>query len=55
MEYRLSYSETTGNLWFYSKGETTNFNANIANSNDFKSFEYKAIYYQETLKLVTQI
>ena len=40
-EYSSNYSETTGSLWFYSKGEATDFNADIANNN-FKSFEYKA-------------
>ena len=29
-------------LWFYNKDETTNYNANITNNNDFKSFVYKA-------------
>ena len=29
-------------LWFNSKDEATNFNADIANDNGFKSFEYKA-------------
>ena len=42
IEYSSNYSETTGSLWFYSKDETTNFNADIANHNNFKSFEYKA-------------
>ena len=37
-----SYSETTGSLWFYSKNETTNFNADITNTNTFESFKYKA-------------
>ena len=37
-----NYSETTGSLWFYSKDEGTNFNANVTNTNNFKSFEYKA-------------
>ena len=41
IEYSSNYSETTGNLWFYSKDEATNFNVDIANNN-FKSFEYKA-------------
>ena len=41
-ECSLSYSETTRNLWFYSKGEAVNFNAYIANDNNFKSFKYKA-------------
>ena len=35
-------SETTGSLWFYSKDEATNFNADIDNTDDFKSFKYKA-------------
>ena len=34
VEYSSNYSETTGNLWFYSKDEATNFNADIANSNN---------------------
>ena len=31
-EYSSNYSEKTGSLWFYSKDEATNFNANIANN-----------------------
>ena len=27
IQYSSNYSETTGSLWFYSKDETTNFNA----------------------------
>ena len=42
IEYSSNYSKTTGTLWFYSKDEPTNFNANMANSINFKSFEYKA-------------
>ena len=41
-EYSPNYSETTGRLWFYLKDEATDFNANIANDNNFKSFKYKA-------------
>ena len=41
IEYNSNYSETTGNLWFYSKDEATNFDADIANNN-FNSFEYNA-------------
>ena len=41
MEYSSNYSETTGSLWFYSKDEATNFNADIANDNNFRSFKYK--------------
>ena len=41
--YGSNYSETTGSLWFYSKDEAINFNADIVNNNNsFKSFEYKA-------------
>ena len=42
IEYSSSYSETTGSLWFYSKDKGTNFDADIGNNNNFKSFEYKA-------------
>ena len=42
IEYSSNYSETTGNLWFYSKDESTNFNVSIAKANDFKSFKYEA-------------
>ena len=41
IEYSSNYFETTGSLWFYSKDETTNFNANIADDNNFKSFNYE--------------
>ena len=42
IEYSSNYSETTGSLWFYSKDEASKFNNNIANTNSFKSFKYKA-------------
>ena len=42
IEYSLNYSEATRSLWLYCKDDTTNFNAYIANDNDFKSFMYKA-------------
>ena len=35
-EYSSNYSETTGSLWFYLKDEANNFNADIANNNNFK-------------------
>ena len=38
IEYSSNYSETTGSLWFYSKNERTDFNADIANTANFKSF-----------------
>ena len=49
IEYNSNYSETTGNSWFYSKDEATDFNADIANDNDNKSFEYKAKLLGNTL------
>ena len=41
IKYSSNYSETTGSLWFYSKDEATNFNNNIENSGNFKSFNCK--------------
>ena len=45
-QYKLteysSNSETTGSLWFYSKDEAINFNADIANDNNSKAFQYQA-------------
>ena len=41
IEYISKYSKTTGTLWFYSKDKTVNFNADIANDDNFKSFKYK--------------
>ena len=38
IEYSSNYSETTGSIWFYSKDEATNFNADIANDSNFKPF-----------------
>ena len=42
IEYSSNYSETTGSIWFYSKDEATDFNINFENTDDFKSFNYKA-------------
>ena len=41
IEYSWNYSETAGRLWFYSKDEATNFNVDIANTNNLKSFKCK--------------
>ena len=41
-EYSSNYSDTTGSLWFYSKNETTNFDAAIANIDSFIYIQYKA-------------
>ena len=45
IEYSSNYSETTRSLWFYSKDEATNFNVDIVNDNNFKSYKYKAKLY----------
>ena len=42
IEYSWNYSDTTGSLWFYSKDEGTNFNADIAKTDNVKSFKYNA-------------
>ena len=42
LEYSSSYSDRTGNLWFYSKDESTNFNNYVSNTDALKSFKYKA-------------
>ena len=41
IEYSSNNSETTGSLWLYSKDEATDFNANNANTDNFKSFMFK--------------
>ena len=42
IEHSSNYTEKTGSSRFYSKYQATDFNANIANNNNFKSFEYNA-------------
>ena len=42
IEYSLNYSETKGSVCFYSRDEATDLNNNIASTDDFKSFKYKA-------------
>ena len=49
IEYNSNYFETTGSLQFYSKDERTNYNADIANTNNFKSFKYKAKLLEDTI------
>ena len=41
LERSSNYSDPTDSLWFYSKDEATNFNANIKENNAFTSFKYK--------------
>ena len=42
IEYSSNYSKIKGSLRFYSKDEAINFNNDIENTDDFKSFKYKA-------------
>ena len=42
LQYSSHYSDATDSLPFYSKGKANNFNGDIANTNAFKSFDYKA-------------
>ena len=42
IEYKSNYSETTGSFLFSSKDEAIDFDNNVANTDDFKSFKYKA-------------
>ena len=42
LQYSSHYSDATDSLSFYSKGKANNFNGDIANTNAFKSFDYKA-------------
>ena len=43
IEYSSDYSETTLSLWFCPKDEATNFNKDVANDYNFKSFKYKVL------------
>ena len=49
IEYSSNYSETIESLWFYSKDEAANFNNNISNTNNFKSFECKTKFLGKTV------
>ena len=42
MEYSSNNYGMTGNLWFDSRDETTDFHNGVVNNNAFKSFMYKA-------------
>ena len=44
IEYCSNYSYSTGSLWFYSKDEATDFDADIDNDNNFKSLNIKLNY-----------
>ena len=40
--YSSNYSDTRSSVWVYSKDEATDFNVDIANTNNLESFKYKA-------------
>ena len=44
-----NYSDTTGSLWFYAKNEAANFNAEIMDTNNFKSFKYRTKLWENTV------
>ena len=48
LEYSSNHSNTRGKLWFYSKDEATNFNYDIADTNNFKSFKYTTKLLEKT-------
>ena len=48
IEYSSNYSKRIGSLWSYSKDEASDFKADIANTNDFKFFKYKAKLLEST-------
>ena len=41
VEYSSNYPDTIRSLWFHSKDEATDFNADIVNTDNFKSFKYQ--------------
>ena len=49
IEYSWNYFETAGSLWFNSEDEVTDVNADVANTNDFKSFKYKTKFLGNTV------
>ena len=48
-KYSSNYSDTTANLWFYSKDKATNFDTDTANTNAFKSLNYEAKLLENTV------
>ena len=49
MQNLIEYSSNLKQLWFYSKDEATNFNPDIADTNNIKYFEYKAKLLRNTV------
>ena len=50
IEYTSNYSKTTGSLWCHLKDEETNFNADIQDTNNLKSFNFTAKLLQNTVE-----
>ena len=48
LDYSSKYSDMTCSLWFYSKDEATNFNADITNGSNCKFVNYKAKFLKNT-------
>ena len=55
LQYSSNYSDTTGSLWFYSKDEAIDFNADITNTVAFKSFKLKRNYWEAQFHNLIQI
>ena len=49
LEYSSNFSDTASSLWFYAKDEVTKFNVDIEETNNFKSFKYKAKLLENTV------
>lgn len=49
LEKISNYSDPTGSLWVYSKGKTANFNSDIVNTENVKSFMYKTKLIRSTV------
>ena len=49
IKYSTNYSDTTGSLLFYSKNEAANFNADIMDTNNFKSLKYRTKLLENTV------
>lgn len=49
LEKIWNYSDPTGSLWVYSKGKTANFNSDIVNTENVKSFMYKTKLIRSTV------
>ena len=51
IEYSLNYSKTTGELWFYSKDEATNFNVDNADNIILNVLSIRLRYYEIQLQM----